>query len=671
MKNKSLVFLFPLLATVLLTVLLNHKFFDVPPLGSLLNPFIGVVQNEKNLIKNRDLDFGLEKPVEILFDERHVPHIFANNQKDLFFAQGYVTATDRLWQMDFLSYISAGRLSEIFGIDMLEFDRRQRRSGILSAAKSTLKSIEANQETKVALDNYTKGVNNYIDRLSDADMPIEYKLMNYKPEPWTNLKSVLIMKYMGALLSGYEEDIVSTYLLAALGKKDFQKLFSNYIIKETNNCFSIDILKDSLSSDDYIDFSFLESSPEVRNSFFNPRLGSNSWAICAAKSASGSAILCNDPHLNLSFPAIWYELQLNSKEMNVYGFTIPGAPGVIIGYNQNISWGLTNGSTDVCDYFKLELKDNYSQYKFDGLWRDTKQVIEEVKVKNSKVFYDTVFYTIHGPIASDLRFGDKEKVGFALNWSLYDSSNEFLAFLKLNKASNYEKFKEAIRHYRCPVQNFTYADTRGNIAVHHQGKILKSHWKSRGQFILDGTKSDYLTTAVLTNELPFAYNPSQGFVCSANNNPFHKNDSFQVYGHYAELRANKIKQHLGLSSKFTVEDMKSIQLDNTNRLAEFAVPVLLRFFSKEESLYIKKFSDWNYKYTKEAEQALLFEYWWSSISNNTWDELARFKKVNKFPDDLILLDLLSNDPNNKYFDRLSTDKIESARDIVQLALKEA
>ena len=667
MKKISFGFLFPLIALIILITAMSRKVFMIPPLGCLLNPFSGVVQNEKKNDSNLDLNFGRNEPIEILFDERSVPHLFAQNDKDLFFSQGYVTASNRLWQMDFLSYVAAGRLSEILGEDFLDNDREQRRSGILKSAKTSLKFIEANPETKLAMDNYTEGVNKYIEGLNKTNLPFEYKVLDYKPETWTNLKSVLIIKYMGALLSGYEEDLTSTYLLAALGEKEYRKLFSNYIINENKKKFSIAVVGDSLFSNSYIDFSFIEATPKIENNPYNPRLGSNSWVVGPKKSASGNAILCNDPHLNLSFPAIWYEIQLNSKDMNVYGYSIPGTPGVIIGYNQNISWGVTSGCMDVRDYYKLELKDDHSQYKFDGVWKNTNRSIEEIKVRNGKTYHDTIYYTIHGPISSDFNFGKSEKAGLASNWTLYYPSNEFLTFIKLNKASNYKDFKNALQYYKCPVQNFSYADVHGNIATHVQGNIIKRRVNGRGKFVLDGTRSEFLSKEMLIQELPFTYNPDQGFVCSANNNPFMPGDSFYVNGHYSELRSSKIKQLLLRSQNIRVEDMEAMQLDNTNRLAELAVPILLNFVSVDHNDYKMKFSNWDYKYTKETEMAYAFECWWALIQQYTWDELRKFNKVDKLPDDLVLLDLISNDPDNKYFDRLSTDKRETAGDIIQQA----
>lgn len=669
MKRISLNFLYPLGALIILTVVLNMKVFMVPPLGTFLNPFIGIVQNENGTDLNKEINAGRTLGVEILFDDRAVPHIFAKNQKDLFFAQGYVCASDRLWQMDFLSYASAGRLSEVLGEEFLENDRAQRRNGMLKAAEMSLKFIEKDAETKLALDNYTAGVNAYIESLSYADLPLEYKLMDYRPEPWTNLKSVLVMKYMSALLSGYEEDVAASYARMTLGEEEYDMLYSNFCIQKSGNGFALERIADTLPEMDYIDYSFLKSIPEIAESQFNPRLGSNSWVIGPDKSKSGAAILCNDPHLSLSFPAIWYEVQLKSDVQNVYGYSIPGVPSVIIGFNENISWGLTNGSTDVRDYYKLLLKDDYSYYQYDGKWRETEMRIEEIKIRYGKPYYDTVYYSIHGPIYSDAQFGNPESVGCAINWSLHDPSNEFLTFIKLNKASNYQDFSKAVKYYKCPVQNFSYADVDGNIALHHQGKILEHKWKDRGKFILDGTKSSHFSKQTLKEPLPHEYNPSQGYVFSANNNPYGLQNGLMIYGHYSELRADKIESSLSAKGKFSLEDMKSLQLDNTNRLAELALPILLKRMKGYSHQYLNEFSRWDCEYTKDSKLAPVFESWWNNIRDKTWDELMRSEHLKKLPDDLVLLDLICNDPSNKYFDLLSTEKVETASDILRIAFK--
>ncbi len=671
MKKFSPKFLFPLVALIMLTMVLSRKVFMVPPLGTFLNPFVGAVQNKKNSKSDKSLNLKGEQEAEIVFDDRAVPHIFSDTQADMFYAQGYVCASDRLWQMDFLSYVSAGRLSEILGKELLMHDRIKRRDGILRSAISTLAYIEKDPETKNALDNYTAGVNAWINNLSYADLPVEYKLMDYSPEPWTNLKSVLIMKYMSAELSGYEEDVSASYLQMALGSEEYNKLFPNYYLEKHKKDFALKRIVDHLPENEYVDYSFLEASPQIASSDFNPRLGSNSWAIGPQKSKSAFAVLCNDPHLNLTLPAIWYELQLKSNDQNVYGFSIPGVPGVIIGFNENISWGVTNGSNDVRDYYKLELKDNYSYYKYDGKWVKTDMVIENIKVRDDHAFLDTVYYSVHGPIPSDFRGGPPRIKGCALNWTLHEPSNEILAFIKLNKANNYAAFKGAVKHYRCPSQNFSYADVNGNIALHLQGKIRAKRWKNQGRFIMDGTRSDQFPKETLDDQLPYSFNPSQGYVFSANNNPYGINDSTLTYGHYMELRANKIDSYLSKKEKLSIDDMKSMQMDNTNRLAELALPILLKQIPSISNDYLQQFSDWDYKYNEDSKLAPVFERWWTNIKNNTWDELARYKSVSASPNDMVLLDLIHNEPNSKYFDLLSTEKIESASDIVNISFQQS
>lgn len=668
MKTKSLGFLFPLITLILLVMVFNQSIGLMPPVGTFFNPFTGVVQNEKTNKENRSLDMK-DKDFEITFDKRMVPHVFAKKSEDLYFAQGYVTASDRLWQMDFVSIVSAGRLSEIFGEPYLEYDRSQRRGGILWSAERTLKFMESDSETKKVLDSYTAGVNAWIEQLSQNELPVEYKLIGYKPEKWSNLKSVLVMKYVATILTGYEEDYASTHMLLALGEEEYRKIYPEYSLKDVDFDLGITGLLDSIPYKDYIDYSFLSRSPASMASNYNPRLGSNSWAVSGDKTKSGNAILCNDPHLNLTYPSIWYEVQLSDDKMNVYGVSIPGTPGVIIGYNDHISWGVTNGSTDVRDWYKVELAENYSHYKIDGVQKKTKKRIETIEVKGTKTFYDTIYFTEHGPIMYDDKFNPLGQMkNHALKWTLHEPSNEFLAFIKLNRSENYVDFSEAISNYKSPVQNFTYADVKGNIGLRHQGRIYKK-WQGQGKFILDGSTSEHSYSEELETELPATYNPESGFVYSANNNPFGRDNSFYNYGYYSELRADKIKGELSQRDDFTIQKMKQMQLDNRNHFTELALPVLLDIIGKEHKHY-KELSNWNCAYEKESTTAVLFEDWWNAIESKTWDELSRYPFFIRYPDDLVLLNLIRSEKNSKYFDVLGTTKIESASTIIKSALKE-
>lgn len=666
MKNVSFKFLFPLGTVILLVVLLDRQLGVIPPLGKLLNPFTGVIQNENDELKNQTLGFS-DRDFTVYFDENRIPHILAKNEDDMHFAQGFVTSKDRLWQMDFMSFAAAGRLSEILGEGYVPHDRLQRRMGVLSSAKSTLKFIESNPLTKKALDAYTAGVNAHIDQLNDKTLPFEYKLMNYQPEPWTNLKSVLIMKYVGAMLTGYEEDISASYMLAALGEEDFFALYPDARMTEDSLSVHLTDVMKQLPFSNQIDYSFLYKNPRVEKSQFNPRLGSNAWAIGSEKSASGNAILCNDPHLNLTFPSIWYELQLKSNERNVYGYSIPGTPGVIIGFNEDISWGVTNGTTDVRDWYKLDLKEDYSAYKMEGKWKPTKRIIETIKVLDSKMIYDTVYYSEQGPIVNSGSFEESPTIrDYALKWVLHEPTNEFLAILMMNKSKDHSSFANAITHFEFPAQNFIYADSKGNISYKLQGKFTKRTQRGAGKFILDGTKSDQLYPNYLASKmLPTTFNPASGYVYSANNNPWDTSSVNYVNGYYAELRADKIQSGLKACAKFKVEDMKNMQRDNTNHFAELALPLLLSYLEKDQTGYKNRLQNWDARYDLESDLPAFYEDWLKEFEFQMWDEIYEFDQFLRYPDNIVLLDLLKNSPDSKFFDRKDTDRREDAKTIVQ------
>lgn len=672
MKNKSLLFLFPLSLLVLLVLGFSTKIGSSPAIGNLLNPFVGVVQNERAEFRSGELDVAGNRDIKIVFDDRSVPHIFTDNDDDMYFAQGYVTASDRLWQMDFISYVSGGRMAEIFGEDYTEYDREQRRLGMLESAKKSLKFIESNAQTKRALDNYTAGVNEYIKNLNSKDYPVEYKLLDYKPESWTNLKSVLIMKYMASMLSGYERDAEMIRLMLQLGEEDFNLLYPDYKVSmEESVSTRFHYALDTLPKQDYIDYSFLSPSKRINPSKHNPKLGSNAWAVSGDKTEDGNAMLCNDPHLGLTLPSIWYEVQLNSGETNVRGVSIPGVIGVVIGFNDNVSWGLTSGVTDVKDWFKLLINDDYSKYKYDGVWTKTKKVIEEIIVRGKESYFDTVYYTIHGPITYDDKFNSvAELQNHALKWTLHDTSNEFLSILLWNKAKNRKDFEAANKHFRSPVQNVLYADRKGNIARYYQGKVYKKE-KGQGRFLLDGTTSDHLYSEVLEEELPKVVNPEVGYVSSANNNPFEQGNEHYVNGYFDELRIMRIKQLLTDKDQLSIADMKAMQLDQINIFAKVSLPFLLEKLEvKHKGKVAAELNQWDYSYDIDSKAAVLFEKWWDIIEEFTWDENAFLMEGISYPDRLTLHRLMTEMPSNKYFDRVLTNKVESFEDIVRISFAE-
>jgi penicillin amidase len=682
MKKINFEALFPLLALVILVFALSNQMFKAPPVGKLLDPFIGFVQNERE--EGLDLPLriidgsGVSDTTHIFFDDRKVPHIYARSIEDMYFAQGYVTASLRLWQMDFLSYVASGRLAEIVGDMALEQDRRQRRIGIPRAAEASLKMMDQDPETHKILTAYTKGVNAYVRQLNDKSIPLEYKLLDYKPEPWTNLKTVMIMKYMANILSGYEEDHIMTNMILALGERNFNKLFPGFcppvtpIVDDSGKKMNPSLAW--LDKPGYLDYSFLSSNPIISKNDYNPALGSNSWVVSGKKTRTGYPILSCDPHLDLSFPAIWMETQLTAPGMNVYGVCIPGIPTVVIGFNEDIAWGITNGEDDIKDWYKLKLTDGYKKYEMDGTWLDLDFMVEPIKVRSRATFLDTVYHTMHGPVVYDNRFagGHPELVNYAMKWELHNASNELLTFIKLNRAKNYVDYRDAIRHYNSPVENFTFACRNNDIAVDHQGK-MPVKWPGQGRFILDGSDRSHLYTRYIPEDsLPHVLNPSSHYVLSANQHPTDMKYPYYYNGYYRETRANTIGAVLQQDDSFDIGKMEAMQLDNANGFARAALPVMLSSLdmsnlTADAKKELAALSSWNGAYDPDDERPELFELWWKNIREYTWDELRNYSFDYKMPDDYILLTLIRDHPADTYFDIQGTPEKEDAGDIIRQA----
>jgi penicillin G amidase len=670
----------------LVVVFSRQLFHIVPPIGKILDPFKGFIQNENERSLNTGLiainGIGLSDSVNVFFDSRKVPHIYAKNEHDIFFAQGYIAAYFRLWQMDFMSYAAAGRLSEIFDKGFFNHDRYQRRTGMVQAAKESLKLIEKNAETSSMINAYTKGVNAFIAGLTYETMPLEYKMLDYKPEPWTNLKTVIIMKSMAAMLSGYEEDFSMTNIMLAFGEKKFNELYPgsdahstaivNDLVPGVNPALSY------IKKPEYLDTLFQTPQAAVDESLYNPAVGSNSWAVSGKKTKSKNPILCSDPHLQLSLPAIWLEMQLVAPGMNVYGVCIPGVPAVIIGFNEKIAWGSTNGNDDAKDWYKLKINEGDMKYRFDNGWLDLKGVPEEIKIKGKNSFRDTVYYTIHGPIVYDKSFpGDRSEIrNHALRWALHTPSNELLAFLRINRSGNYQDFKDALKHYSSPIQNFTFACSDNTIAVHHQG-TMPVKWPGQGRFILDGTKSTHLYSKFIpTDSLPHLINPACSYVVAANQHPTNGNYPYYYNGYYKDDRSGRIQQLLQQQDSFDIQRMMAMQLDNASlfavdALAELIKRVDISKLNESDKKTLQDLKTWKGEYNFDDEIAGLFESWWKYVREYTWDEYKTTAFSSRLPRDYLLLDFIKNDPGNINFDKQGTSSTENASDIITEAFNMA
>ncbi len=665
--------------TVLLVYGLNRSWnfgSPIPPLGKFLDPFHGFWKNSTTAkVENETFTIpGLTAPVSIVYDSALIPHVYASNDADLYTAQGYITAKNRLWQMEFQTHASAGRLCEIVGKVALDFDRQQRRLGMVFAAENSLLDMEADPLSKSVVDSYSKGINAYIQSLSYESLPIEYKLLDYQPEAWTNLKSGLLLKAMAKTLNMGEKDLEMTNALKLFGKETIDLLYPDHegwgdpIVDNAGNWNFKPVKLDSVSSalpKDLITLKPFEKS--------GTDIGSNNWAVSGSRTATGSPLLCNDPHLELNLPSIWYVIHLNAPGINTMGASLPGSPNVISGFNDSIAWGVTNAQRDLVDWFKIEFKDKTNnEYLSDGSWKPTKKKIEKITMKGGEVFYDTVIYTHHGPIVFDKSFhGKDESANFAFRWIAHDASEEMLAFYQLNRSKNHSDYMDALNHYGSPAQNFVFASVSGDIAMRIQGKYPVRR-KDEGKFILDGTKTSNDWQAFIPNEQNVMYkNPVRGFVSSANQYPVDKSYPYYITADsYEAYRNRRINQLLASLTQATPQDMMKVQLDNFNLKASESLPYFLAQLDSSKLtnaslLAYQKLKSWDFYNTIESEGASYYEAWLRAFVPLVWDEMSDSKVALPRPTTYMTFRLMKEQPTLSFFDIQKTPEKETAKEVIQ------
>ncbi|SEV87611.1 penicillin amidase [Chitinophaga sp. YR573] len=666
--------------TIGFIVTLDNKWGSLPPLGRLLSPQEGFWQNATPISKdyNEQLDLpGLKGKTEVWLDDRMVPHIFAENDADAYYVEGYMHARDRLWQMELQIFAASGRLSEILGSKMLNYDRMQRRKGMIYAAELALKEMEADPTTKTAIESYTAGVNAYINSLTTAELPIEYKLLNYKPEPWTPLNSGLLLKLMAQDLAGAANDLEYTNARRLFSKSDFDLMYPDFgdsidPIVPAGTHFDPATVKATPPPDSIIRLAgkllnFKEDKPDPDN-------GSNNWAVAGSKTRSGAPILCSDPHLNLSLPSLWYEVQIHTPEMNVYGASLPGAPGVIIGFNDHIAWGVTNGEEDVKDYYQMQFRNGHKQYLFNGQYHDATERIEKISIRDSKPYYDTVAYTVWGPVLFDNTFPDTTAGGqyLAMHWKALDPSNELRTFLLLDKAHNYDDYLAALKHYACPAQNFVFATKQGDIAIWHNGQY-PLRWKDQGKFIMPGSDSTFAWQGYIPmDQNPHMHNPERAFVSSANQHPADSTYPYNYIGDYDLFRGKRINEVLSAANQITVQDMMQLQNDNMNLFARAAVPLLkkhLTSVSPSEKPYFKLLSDWNLQNSPDSKGATIFYIFWDQLMNLIWNDDLGTKMALQMPWEKTTLLWLIRDSSMHFIDNIETPEKETLSSLVNQAFK--
>jgi penicillin G amidase len=663
---------------------------------------------------------GLEGRVDIYRDAMGIPNIYAASVHDLFFAQGYVHAQDRFWQMDAWRHIGSGTLSEMFGKGQLETDTFLRTLGWRSIAEREY--AELDPHSKTIIHAYTDGVNAYLKDRDATALSLEYAVLgllspDYQIEEWTPIHSLTWGKAMAWDLRGnMSEEIERAVLLKTLTPQQVAQLFPPYpedhpvIVNEmlygisaasvSAQAAAFDIPNETLSA--------LEHNVSLLDMALGPKgdgIGSNSWALSGSRTTTGMPLFSNDPHLGIQMPSIWYQVGLHCMPKTdecpyeVTGFSFAGVPGVVIGHNDRIAWGFTNTGPDVMDlYIEKVNPDNPDQYEVNGQWVDFETYTETINIVGGDPVEIAVRSTRHGPVISEVygplkNEGDpkdtefeafKDRAGIALpesyvvalQWTALTPSTLFRAIWGFNRAQNWDEFREAARSFHVPAQNLLYADVDGNIAYQMPGDI-PIRTKGDGSLPVPGWTDEYEWTGLIPFEdLPYTFNPQDGYIATANNRvaPFDYPNLITTswdYGFRAERIVDMIEN---APAKIDIAFIQAMQGDSFDANGPVFVPLLTAMEYKAPSpnaaIAMDLLTTWDYQDRAGSAAAAVFNAFWRHFLQNTFDDELpeRYQTDGGSRWNEIMRQM---DESSAWWDDVSTtDRVETRHDIMQRSFDE-
>jgi penicillin amidase len=672
----------------------------------------------------------LDGAVDIYRDQLGIPHIFATTDHDLFFAQGYVHAQDRFWQMDFWRHQGAGRLSELMGAATLETDIFLRTLGWERVARKELEMLDP--EYLAVLEAYSAGVNAYLEERSGARLGLEYLFLNivnrdYTPQPWEPINTLTWQKAMAWDLGGGDLNLElnRAQLSKTMSPEQIDFFYPQYPSEHP-------VIVPNLSQEEPSEETGLQApgylqavSPALeelrailadeylaRGSF--PGIGSNSWAVAGALTDTGEPYLANDPHLGQQIPSIWYQISLHCVQItpdcqfDLVGFSFAGVPGVVIGHNDSIAWGFTNIGPDVLDLYIEKINpDDPDQYEYQGEWMEMDTVTEIIEVAGDVSYELTVQITNHGPLITsvygltDTLEGSElelpEQYALALRWTALEPTFVFQSLFDLNLAKDWYHFRNAARDFAVPAQNWLYADIYGNIGYQMPGNIPIRTAGDFGKYPKPGWTGEYDWQGYIPFEdLPYAFNPSEGYIVTANNAVAGPEYPYFITDNWAHgWRAQRIVDMLNAETEvISLEDMQAMQGDNYNMIAEILVPILLDIdlaevlenpdvFDPDEIERIQGqishlestrgiLVGWDFQNDLDSAPAALFNAFWKHLVDATFnDQLPEFAGVGYGSKAMLLIRELVEEPSNIWWDDYDTRLTEDRDKIMVFALNVA
>ena len=613
--------------------------------------------------------YGLKSEVEILRDEHAIPHIYADNEVDMYRAVGFAMAQDRLWQMDLLRRVTQGRLSEILGKDQVETDLMMRALRIQEKSQKILESSDP--EVVAALEAFADGVNQYI---AQFPLPPEFKVLGYQPEWWKPVHSINLIGYMSWDLSmGWGTEYYLHQLRAEVPDSMIAEMIPDLEKQKTTVFPEFGANKISAAT------TLLSASQKLKDLGIEIFNGSNNWAVAGKKSTSGMPLMANDMHLGLFAPGIWYQMhQVVDGKVNVTGVAVPGQPFIIAGHNDRIAWGMTNVMVDDLDFYAEKINEDSTKYWFDGAWRDFDIHHETIKTKEGDSLKIDLKFTHRGPMVN--RFKKEKQTPLSIRWLGNEMSNEIRSVYLLNHAKNWGDFREACRTFTSVSQNIVYADVDGNIGLQCSAGLPIREGSGIEIYPGDSSKYDW-KGLVPFEELPYEFNPERGYVSSANNKTV--SGDFPHYISYwfaTPSRIDRIREMLEAKEKLGVDDFKAMHSDFKSKTAEHMTPVFLAAlhqssgFSDTESAALKQLAAWDYNLTRESQAASVFEVLYRKamlnlVKDNLSPELFNGIKGQKVLLENLMVNVLQN-KNSVWIDNVNTPEKESFDDIVVQSFKE-
>jgi len=626
---------------------------------------------------------GLQAQVEVFRDSYGVPHIYASNPHDLFMAQGYVHAQDRFWQMEFWRRIGAGRLSEILGPSALDQDRFIRTVGWYRAAQEDLDQLS---ESELALlQAYADGVTAYIDS-HRGKLGLEFTVLGltgvkFDPEPWTPVNTLSWAKVMAWDLGGNRSaELLRANIIARLGQPALEELMPGYppdypiIVSGALNEATLAAVP--------------EDAFDMHAFGIGKDLGSNNWVISGEHTESGKPILANDPHLGIQMPSIWYEAGLHCDPVgadcpyNVVGATFAGVPGVIIGHNENVAWGVTNLGPDVQDLFIENINpENPDQYEFRNRWEDMQIIEEQIAVAGQdEPEVVRVRVTRHGPIINDVIGGVEEGWSFgwqplALSWTALQPGTTIKSVLMLDRSSSWDEFREALRYWDTPSQNFVYADVEGNIGYQAPGRI-PIRAQGDGTLPVPGWSGTYEWIGYIDfDDLPRSFNPAKGYIATANNAVVGPDYPYFLSADWDPgYRVRRIVELIEAKDVLSVADVQAIQGDDKPLWAQDILPAILALAPSEpeQAQALDMLRNWDGQATRDSAPAALFEALRGHLLTRVFEDEAGEQLLERgWGDFLVSLETLLYQPDSHWFDDIRTPEIETMQQTTLLALQDA